>query len=159
MFCFLGRDKRIPSRLPLSPRIDRPRGRPMPPQGDRLVQPLPSVAEGMWYLSLHIKQSKHFARTLEILQSSFLLHICVNSSDLCDQLMMVFRAKMRNMLQIANLPARVIVFAVSCKIPSMKLQFCAMMHSLDIVNMTNYESCPCKPDRQGRSHWSFFLLF
>lgn len=37
IWCFLGRDKRIPGRLPLSPRIDRPRGRPMPPQGDRLV--------------------------------------------------------------------------------------------------------------------------
>lgn len=33
-----GRDKRIPGRPPLSPRMDRPRGqgpRPMPPQGDR----------------------------------------------------------------------------------------------------------------------------
>ncbi|TKS73728.1 Cryptochrome-2 [Collichthys lucidus] len=35
---FSGRDKRIPGRPPLSPRMDRPRGqgpRPMPPQGDR----------------------------------------------------------------------------------------------------------------------------
>ncbi|XP_042337504.1 zinc finger CCCH domain-containing protein 18-like, partial [Plectropomus leopardus] len=37
-----GRDKRIPGRPPLSPRMDRSRGqgpRPMPPQGDRFVQP------------------------------------------------------------------------------------------------------------------------
>lgn len=39
---FSGRDKRMPGRPPLSPRMERPRGqgpRPMPPQGDRLVQP------------------------------------------------------------------------------------------------------------------------
>lgn len=36
-----GRDKRIPGRPPQSPQMDRPRGqgsRPVPPQGDRLVQ-------------------------------------------------------------------------------------------------------------------------
>lgn len=42
VLCHSGRDKRIPGRPPLSPRMDRPRGqgpRAMPPQGDRLVQP------------------------------------------------------------------------------------------------------------------------
>uniref|UniRef100_A0A3Q2VPA9 Zinc finger CCCH-type containing 18 n=1 Tax=Haplochromis burtoni TaxID=8153 RepID=A0A3Q2VPA9_HAPBU len=40
------RDKRIPGRLPLSPRIDRPRGRPMPPQGDKRPLSPPPKSSG-----------------------------------------------------------------------------------------------------------------
>lgn len=39
-FLSLGREKRMPLRSPISPRMDRPRGqgpRPVPPQGDRYV--------------------------------------------------------------------------------------------------------------------------
>lgn len=81
---FSGRDKRIPGRPPLSPRMERPRGqgpRPMPPQGDRLVQPSACCCcrTGMFLTrSYHNRSHKQFKKkkgyssgSVEILRSTF----------------------------------------------------------------------------------------